>query len=58
MRMGNFMRGHHIDRTVMAARSTRAGIRHLTVVPANFEPGPDHDPDAEDTDSNGETPSR
>ena len=54
MRMGNFMCPGGIGRFVMAARPRRAGIRHLTVVPANYEPpaepdeaSVDHEADAE-----------
>jgi len=38
MRMGNFMCLGGIGLFVMAARSRRAGIRHLTVVPTNYDP--------------------
>ncbi len=39
----------------MAARSPRVGIRHLTVVPTNFEPGIEPEHEADETDSNSET---
>ncbi|MDZ7849315.1 MAG: hypothetical protein U5K70_00365 [Halodesulfurarchaeum sp.] len=40
----------------MAARTTRVGIRHLTVVPANFEPGIESERADDEADSNFETP--
>jgi hypothetical protein len=39
----------------MAARTPRVGIRHLTVVPTNFDPGIEPEPADRDGDSNGET---
>ena len=41
MRMGNFMCLGCIPRIVMAVKESRMGIRHVTVVPTNFEPAPD-----------------
>ncbi len=49
MRMGNFMRVGSIPIFVMAAIDSRPGIRHLTVVPTNFEPPVDRE-DSRDTD--------
>ena len=37
MRMGNFMCPRRIVGIVMVATEPRFGIRHLTVVPTNFE---------------------
>jgi hypothetical protein len=55
MRMGNYMRVHRIDIIVMAARSPQVGIRHLTVVPTNFEPGIEAERADDESDSNSET---
>lgn len=54
MRMGNYMWVGPIVVVVMAARSQQVGIRHLTVVPTNFEPGIEAE-STDDTDSNSET---
>ena len=43
MRMGNFMCPGNILKNVMAATESRMGIRHVTVVPTNFEPPVDLD---------------
>lgn len=48
MRMGNFMCRARIVLIVMAATSSRPGIRHVTVVPTNFES------DTEQNDENDE----
>ena len=55
MRMGNYMCTGLILLFVMAARSQQVGIRHLTVVPTNFEPGIEAESTDADTDSNSET---
>jgi hypothetical protein len=41
MRMGNLLSVAPVATVVMAARPARTGLNHLTVVPANFEPGPE-----------------
>ena len=38
MRMGNYLCVECYHRTVMAATQPTFGIRHLTVVPTNFDP--------------------
>ena len=58
MRMGNFMCPYRIALIVMAARSTRGGIQHLTVVPTNFEPGLESDSEEDPSESNSETSSQ
>lgn len=49
MRMGNYMWGRPLSSYVMAATPTRPGIRHVTVVPTNFE---ETDVEPTDDDSN------
>ncbi|MEF8771257.1 hypothetical protein [Halodesulfurarchaeum sp.] len=39
----------------MAARSPQVGIRHLTVVPTNFEPGIEAESADDESDSDSET---
>ena len=49
MRMGNYMWGGFLRSYVMAATSSRPGIRHVTVVPTNLE---ETDVEPTDDDSN------
>lgn len=51
MRMGNYMRVDPLPRAVMATTDSGVGIRHVTVVPTNFEPDLDPEEDAEETGS-------
>ena len=48
MRMGNFMCLRRIAKNVMAATESRMGIRHVTVVPTNFEPPTELDAEADE----------
>lgn len=50
MRMGNYMRVGAIPISVMAATDSRPGMRHLTVVPTNFEP-PEDNGDSQDEEN-------
>jgi hypothetical protein len=48
MRMGNFMCLARIVLVVMAATPSRPGIRHVTVVPTNFESGTEENDENDD----------
>jgi len=50
MRMSNYLCVACQHKTVMAASKTTFGIRHLTVVPANFEPAGEETDDTEDSE--------
>mgnify|MGYP006272777995 CR=1 FL=1 len=54
MRMGNFMCPGDIGLPVMAARPRRTGIRHLTVVPTNYEPPVDAEEATVETEADAE----
>ena len=47
MHIGNLLPVEGLLSPVMATTSARFGIRHLTVVPANYEPDTEADPEGE-----------
>ncbi len=51
MHMGNLLSVEKLSSGVMAVTAPRIGIRHLTVVPANYGPDPENDADEEDDGS-------
>jgi len=53
MRMGNYFRGCAVLPSVMAASHSQFGVRHVTVVPTNFQPA-----DSDDEDTAASDPSR
>jgi len=55
MRMGNYLSVRPETQVVMAASQSSFGIRHLTVVPTNFEPEADEAGDEAENETENET---
>ena len=53
MRMGNFLTVHGLLWSVMSAKRSSFGMRHVTVVPTNFTP-----PESDDEDASDDAPTR
>jgi len=51
MRMGNYFRGCAVLPSVMAASHSQFGVRHVTVVPTNFQTADSDDEDAAASES-------